>query len=147
MKKLKSKYCKKKLIARWDERTNPARFAGNDNIWDLVFLGLRKENKIKLMRRSGVSREPFSSIFRGKIVETENGSEIRGFFTKSIFDYIMVGAVLLCVCFIYLSVRQRETSLTAVNVIAFISIVCAFFLLHTRKKTKKLYLDFLSDIL
>lgn len=144
---LKSSYSPKELIARWDDRLNPARFAGNDDLLDLVFCGERKGNKIKLMRRSGVSREPLSSIFRGKIVGTSQGSEIRGFFTKSVVEYIVVGLLIAFVLIIYREVKQRYTTISWMNLLLLAVLIFALLsLLWTRKSTKEKYIDFLKDI-
>ncbi len=145
---LKSSYSPQELIARWDDRLNPARFAGNDDLLDLVFCGKRKGNKIRLMRRSGVSREPLSSIFRGKIVGTAQGSEIRGFFTKGVLAYIFVGMLLAFIFFIYQEVKHRYTDISWLNIALLIIFILEILsLLRTPKGTKEKYIDFLKDIL
>ena len=145
---LSSNYNPEKLIARWDDRLNPARFAGNDDVLDLVFYGKRKGNKIKLMRRSGVSRDPFSSVFRGEIVGTEQGSEIRGFFTKGVIEYFIIGLILAFIYFIYREVKERFTNISWMNLILIAVFILAILsLLWTRKSTKTKYIEFIKDIL
>jgi hypothetical protein len=145
---LNSSYSSEELIARWDDRLNPARFAGNDDVLDLVFYGKRKGNKVKLMRRSGVSREPLSAIFRGRIVGTAQGSELRGFFTKSVIEYIIISVLLAFVYFIYREVKHRFTDISWINIIlAAVFILAILSLLRTGKSTKAKYIDFLKDIL
>lgn len=142
-----SKYSQKELIARWDERLNPARYSGNDDVLDLIFYGQRKGNRIKLMRYSGISRIQFSAVFRGRIIETEQGSIIRGCFTKSISDYILTAIVLGAVFFIYNTVKQRDVSLSVINALLLFSLAAAFLLLYIWNGTKKSYIDILKDII
>lgn len=144
---LNSKKSADELIADWDDRTNPSRFSGHDDIMDICFMGVRKHNRIKLMKRTGISREYFSTVFRAKIIDTEQGGQIRGVFTKGIIDYIIVFAVLLFALFIYLAARQRQDSPSVMYFIMLFSIAMTYTLLHIRKGVKKSYLDFLNDIL
>ncbi|HAN21232.1 MAG: hypothetical protein A2Y15_06665 [Clostridiales bacterium GWF2_36_10] len=144
---LKSKYRKNELIARWDDRINPARFAGNDDILDLTFYGSRHKNNIKLIRRSGVARDPFSAIFRGKIISTPEGSAIKGIFTKSIFEYVITVLFLGFILFLYRVIKERGGSFSAINVLLVASLLMAFLFLFNRKATKRRYIDFLNDIL
>lgn len=145
---LKSNRSPEELIARWDDRLNPARFAGHDDVLDLVFCGKRKGNKIMLMRRTGVSREPLSSIFRGKIVGTAEGSEIRGFFTKSVTEYVCIGVILALALTIFLEVKKRYTEISWMSVAFLILFLIAILsLLRTGKRTKEKYIDILKDIL
>lgn len=145
---LKSSHTPEELIRRWDDRLNPARFAGNDDVLDLVFCGKRKGNKIMLMRRTGVSREPLSSIFRGKIVGTAEGSEIRGFFTKSVAEYIIIGIIVALAMAVFLEVKKRYAEISRMSVAFLVVFVLAVVsLLRTGKGTKEKYIDFLKDIL
>lgn len=145
---LKSSHTPEELIRRWDDRLNPARFAGNDDVLDLVFCGKRKGNKIMLMRRTGVSREPLSSIFRGKIVGTAEGSEIRGFFTKSVAEYIIIGIIVALAMAVFLEVKKRYAEISRMSVAFLVVFVLAVVsLLRTGKGTKEKYIDFLKGIL
>lgn len=143
---LKSDFDEKELAGRWDKRLDPARFAGNDDVTDIFFRGKRKGNRIKLIRRSGVSRLWFSTVFRGRIVSSRNGASIRGVFTKSIPDYILAALGLSFVFYIYMTVRERQMPMTAINFILVFSMLLAFLSLRTGRKTKRLYLDILKDI-
>ncbi|HBR32437.1 MAG: hypothetical protein PHD46_05640 [Eubacteriales bacterium] len=145
--RLKSSYSADQLAVQWDKRTSPERFAGNDDFMDLCFAGFRKGNRIKLARRNGISREPFSTVFRGKIVSQNGGSEIRGIFTKGLTDYITVFFVLAFVIAIYGVVKSRNAPMTAINVLLIITVLIAFVLLLTLGRTKREYLDFIKEIL
>ena len=84
----KSNYGKEELIARIDDLTSEARFAGADEINDWVFQSKRKDDRIKIVRKPKNAYDPFAAVFRGKIVGLENGSAIKGVYTKSVFDYV-----------------------------------------------------------
>ena len=144
---LRSNYSEKELAERWDSRLNPARFAGNDDVMDLVFYGVRKGNRIKLMRRSGIGRVQFSAVFRGVIASDGKGSYIKGFFSKSIADYIFTSLGLGFVFFIYETVKRREDVMGNINIIILIALAAAFFLLYIRKGIKKQYIDLLREII
>lgn len=144
---LESEHNENELIQRWDERIKPSRFAGNDDAMDLYFSGYRNGRRIKLVRRSGISRDPFSAIFRGKINKTEEGSEIRGFFTKGYLDYIIVAFGLAFIFTIYMVVKSRGSSLTAINALLIASLFFAVLLLFVWRGSKKRYIEFLKDIL
>ena len=81
-----SGYSATELISRWDEYTSISRFAGSDETMDLVYISKRRGNRVKLVRKAQLSREPFSTVFRGRIKNSKNGSEIVGCFTKSLLD-------------------------------------------------------------
>lgn len=144
--KLKSKYNAEQLCERWDKRLSPERFAGHDDVMDLCFCGFRRGNKIKLARRTGIARDPFSAVFRGRIVTKNGGSEIQGFFTKGISDYIMMSVVLAFVLTIFGVVKSRNAPLTAINVVVAATIVLSFVLLFPWSGSKRKYIDFLKDI-
>ena len=55
-----SRYSKDELISRWDEFTSPARFAGTDDVMDLIFVSKRKGNKVRLVKRARTKRDPFA---------------------------------------------------------------------------------------
>ena len=79
------------LIEQWDEHTSISRFAGSDETMDLIYVSKRKGNKVRLVRKAPLAHEPFSPVFRGVIRESEQGSEIAGYFTKSLFDVHKAG--------------------------------------------------------
>lgn len=110
--KYKSTYNKEELISRWDEITSPARFAGANAELDWVYNSFRKGDKVKLVKKPRASYDPYATVFRGKIETAKNGSQIRGVYTKGLFDYIItaaVGAVYFGVCAEYLSRAQDRT--------------------------------------
>lgn len=92
---LKSNHSPVELASRWDERTSPARFAGNDDVLDTVYRAKRKGNSVFLIRKGSVSLDPFTTVFRGKILPCGEGSMIKGYFSKRAFDYVLL-AILLC---------------------------------------------------
>jgi len=110
--KYKSSYSKEELTRRWDEITSPARFAGANAELDWVYNSSRKDDKVKLVKKPRASYDPYATVFRGKIEATKNGSQIRGVYTKGLFDYIItaiVGVVYFGVCAEYLSRASDRT--------------------------------------
>ncbi len=139
-------YTESELIRRFDERLSPARYAGNDDVMDLKFVGTRRGNKIKLFRRSGTSGLFFSSVFRGQIVTEDKRAIIKGYFTKSIADYFLSAFWLGFVYIIFQSAKQRGTTMSTANFLAGASILAVILLLRTGKKTKKEYIEVLLDV-
>ena len=80
---MKSKLTKRQLAERWDERTSPQRFAGSDDMFDNIFVADRKGDKIKVAFKPRTGTYLFSTVFRGRITEDEEGSAITGKYTKS----------------------------------------------------------------
>lgn len=110
--KYKSSYNKEELISRWDEITSPARFAGANAELDWVYNSSRKEDKVKLVKKPRASYDPYATVFRGKIEATKNGGQIRGVYTKGLFDYIItavIAVVYFGVCAEYLSRVEDKT--------------------------------------
>lgn len=141
-----SKYSSEELTKRWDEYTSPARFAGNDDNMDLIFVSKRNGSKLNLVRRARASREIFSSIFRGKIVATDNGSEIQGYFTKSIFDYVSVVAIIGILFYIRTLVIERGGNINAINTLLAAGIIGGMLLLINTRRTKRKYAEFIFRI-
>ena len=146
MVKFPSDYSPEELLERWDEFTAPSRFAGNDDTMDLIFISKRKNNKVKLTRRARIAREPFSSVFHGKIRKTEKGSEIAGFFTKSPFDYAIVGVILVLLFYVRGLIIDRGGDLQTVNILLGVGIVCGLALLFSFRHSKRKYADFIFRI-
>lgn len=144
--KFHSKHSADELISRWDEYTSPSRFAGNDDTMDLIFVSKRKNNKVRLIRRSKANREPFACVFRGTIVSDEYGSVIKGIFTKTIFDYIVVGLIIAAIFYIRSLVEARGEPLNTMNALLVIAIVGGIALLYNLRITKKRYAEFISRI-
>lgn len=92
---LKSTHSVSQLIARWDERTSPARFAGNDDVLDTVYRAKREEDRVFLIRKGSSSIDPFTTVFRGKISGDGEGSVLEGKFTKRAFDYVFLALFLV----------------------------------------------------
>lgn len=142
----KSKYSADELTEKWDEYTSPSRFAGSDENMDLIFISKRKGNKVRLVRRARQSREPFSCVFRGKIEECENGSEIKGVFTKSVFDYVFVSLILAILFYIRAMIIERGDSLNTVNVLLVCWIGFGALLLFNTRSSKRRFADFITRI-
>lgn len=87
---LKSKWTTEQLMQRWDEKTSPARFAGSDALMDSIFIASRKKERIFLIRKASGALDPFATVFRGRIVPCGEGSAIKGYFTKRLFDYVLL---------------------------------------------------------
>ena len=87
---LESKEAPEQLAQRWDEKTSPARFAGNDELMDNIFIASRKKDRVFLIRRASGALDPFATVFRGRIVPCGSGSAIKGRFTKRLFDYFLL---------------------------------------------------------
>lgn len=134
------------LLNKWDEHTSIARFAGSDDTMDLIFMSKRKGNKVKLVRKARFAYEPFSSVFRGKIVKTEKGSEIVGFFTKSFADYAIIAAVMALLFYIRSFIEARGESLNTINALLVAAIVGSVLLLINYRPTKRKYADFIYRI-
>lgn len=110
--KYKSLYGKDELIARWDDITSPARFAGANDTLDWVYNSFRKGDSVKLVKKPRAAYDPYATVFRGKIEETKTGSQIRGVYTKGLFDYIItlvIAVVYFGVCAEYLSRASDRT--------------------------------------
>ncbi len=141
-----SKHSSEELLNRWDDYTSPARFAGNDDTMDLIFVSKRKGNKLRLVRKARSAYELFSCVFRGEIVEKETGSEIRGVFTKSIFDYSLVGAIVGILFYIRSIIIERGGNLSAINTLLAIGIVGGVLLLLNARSVKRRYAEFIFRI-
>ena len=142
----KSKLSVEELKARWDEFTSPSRFAGSDETLDLVFVSKRNDEKVKLVRHAKSTREPFSCVFRGKIKQTEQGSEIAGVFTKAWIDYLFVVATIGLIFYIRAGIIERGDSLNTINAVLAFSLIAGILLLFNTRGTKRRYCDFISRI-
>lgn len=134
------------LIEKWDEYTSAARFAGSDDTMDLIFIAKRKDKKVKLVRRARSSYEPFSTVFRGKISESENGSKISGIFTKSIIDYVAVTLIIGLLFYIRAVFIERGDALNTVNVLLACAVIGGGLLLYNTRASKRRYADFITRI-
>ncbi|MBE6691738.1 MAG: hypothetical protein E7586_00185 [Ruminococcaceae bacterium] len=146
MLKFKSDKSVEELIKQWDEHTSISRFAGSDETMDLIYVSKRKGRKVRLVRKAPLAREPFSSVFRGVIREAEQGSEIAGLFTKSIFDYVLISAIFFMLFYIRSYVIQRGDSLATINTLIIFAIIGSVLCLYNFRATKRKYADFISGI-
>lgn len=146
MVKFPSEFSGKELTERWDEFTSPARFAGSDDRMDLIFVSKRDNNKVRLVRRARHAFEPFSTVFRGKIVSNEQGSEIVGSFTKSFFDYSVIALILALLLYIRAIIIERGESLATINSLLIIGIIGGLILLYNRRSEKRKYAEFIFRI-
>ncbi len=143
---LKSKYSEADLASRWDERTSPARFAGNDELLDAVFVAKRKQDRVILIRKARGTWDPFATVFRGRIVPLPDGSAIKGYFTKRLFDYVLLFLLLLAdgyFCF-RLQDMGNLTASASVGCLAFAAIL--LLLAVPLRASRRRYRAFLQDI-
>lgn len=134
------------LIKEFDERTSEARFAGNDEILDNIFVTERKGDRFILIHKAKALRDPFAAIFHGRISKTVDGTCISGYFTKSVLDYIITALFFVFLMIIRDEVISRGESPLTVNVIIAIYMLLALSFLLTFKSTKQKYIDFFKDI-
>lgn len=146
MVKFESDFSPEILKERWDDYTSPARFAGNDDTMDLIFVSKRKNEKIRLVRRARAAFEPFACVFRGKIKKTGQGSEIVGVFTKSWIDYIVISGIFALLFYIRSLIEARGTSLGTINSLLIFAIAFAFVLLTNRRSSKRKYAEFIYRV-
>ena len=92
---LESRFEPAELFDRWDDRTSPARFAGNDGVMDDIFMARRKHDRVFLIRKGRNTWDPFSTVFRGRIVSATTGSVLKGCFTKRLSDYFLLSILML----------------------------------------------------
>ncbi len=144
--KFTSAFSAEELAERWDDYTSPARFAGNDDTMDLIFMGERNGDKVRLVRKARTVKEPFTCVFRGRIKKQEQGSVIEGVFTKSIFDYILVGLLIAFVFYIRTIIVERGGSLVSVNALLAITIISGIALLFNYRSVKRRYAEFIFRI-
>ncbi len=146
MVKFQSDFTEEELIQRWDEHTSISRFAGSDDTLDLIYVSKRKGNKVRLVRKAPLAREPFSSVFRGVIKKTEQGSEIVGFFSKSIFDYMVIALVFCLLFYIRYYIINRGDNVMTINSLIVFAIIGSLLCLYNYRSTKRKYADFISRI-
>lgn len=146
MHKFNSCFSKEELTSRWDEFTSPARFAGSDDVMDLIYVSKRKNDRVRLVRRARSKREPFSCVFYGKIAKNEKGSEISGIFAKSVIDYIAIALIIALLAYIRYIVIDRGESPVTVNILLGASIIIGILLLYNTRSTKRKYAEFISRI-
>ena len=137
--KYRSLYNKEELINRWDDITSPARFAGAHDELDWVFISSRKGDKVKLVKKPRAAYDPYATVFRGVIEQTEKGARIRGVFTKGLFDYIItfvIAVIYFGVCAVYLS---RSSDKTLPLIFISVGVILILFALIPFPGTRKKY--------
>ena len=143
---LESHFSPSELIQRWDDRTSPSRFAGNDSILDDIYIAHRNNNRIFLIRKGRGTLDPFTTVFRGKILASSTGSMVKGYFGKRVFDYLVVAFFLyLDIYFSYRGYLIDKFSVsTAVicSIVAIVLIMLAIPLPSVRKQ----YTSFIKEI-
>lgn len=143
---LESRYSPEQLLARWDERTSPARFAGNDDFMDVIYVASRKENRVFLIRKGRRTLDPFATVFCGKVVPCDGGSVLQGRFSKRLFDYLILLALLALEIFFYQRAAAGGTVTQAFTVGCVVFACLLLLLAIPLPHTKKRYLGFLKEI-
>jgi len=146
MRILKSNKSYDLLSKTFDERTSEARFAGNDELLDDIFITHRSGDKFTVVRKAKSIREPFATVFHGRLVCDGECSFIKGYFTKHIIDYIISAILFAFIIVIRNEVLSRGEPSAAINIIAAMYLLLVFLLMMTFKNTKDKYIDFLKDI-
>lgn len=141
-----SGYSATELISRWDEYTSISRFAGSDETMDLVYISKRRGNRVKLVRKAQLSREPFSTVFRGRIKNSKNGSEIVGCFTKSLLDYLVIFIIMAALIYMRSIVIGRGGNPITINNLLAVFIVASLFCLYNFRSAKRKYAEFICRI-
>lgn len=134
-------------MLRWDERTSPARFAGNDSLMDAVFIATRKGNRVTLIRKASGMHDHFATLFRGRIVAHATGSELRGRFGKRLSDYVLLLLLAGLDGFLYWRAVQAGILSHAMS-LGFLAFGALLLLLAIPLRSpRKRYRAFLEDIL
>ena len=143
---LESKATPEQLAQRWDEKTSPARFAGNDTLMDNIFIASRKEDRVFLIRKASGALDPFATVFRGRIVSCGSGSAIKGRFTKRLFDYILLLLLAAIDGFVYY--RAMEDGSVSPSVTGFCIAFAVLLLLIAvpLRASRRRYREFLEGI-
>lgn len=143
---LESRYSPEQLLARWDERTSPARFAGNDDVMDVIYVASRKDDRVFLVRKGRRTLDPFATVFRGRVVPCDGGSALQGRFSKRLFDYLILLVLLALEVFFYQRAVAGGSVTSSFTVgclaFAFLLLLLAIPLPHTKKR----YREFLKEI-
>lgn len=142
----KSELTKQELCQKWDEMTDPARFAGADDRTDLIYIGTRKDDRITL-KRGTRSYQVLTGVFRGRIIDTGDGkSKIDGYFTKQIADYIIFGLLFAVIYVVAGAYLMRDPLQIYRYAPIFLSFIGTWLTLRTYKKTRIRYGEFIKSI-
>ncbi len=144
--KFASELTKEELVARWDERTSPQRFAGSDDMFDNIYIAHRGGDRIKLAFKPRSGPDLFGTVFRGRITRNGEGSAISGFFTKTGADYLL--AFVLAVVMTVILKAMYDRGLGVVNLYIGMALCAAVLALYLwpKRTSKKKYAAFLKDI-
>jgi hypothetical protein len=143
---LKSCFGSDELEQRWDERTSPARFAGNDGVMDDIFIASRKGTRVFLIRKGRNTWDPFSTVFRGRIFPSGSGSFIKGYFSKRYFDYVLL--VFLAIITVYFAYQDYFINgFSASSILFYVSVISILTLLAIPlPSARKKYMAFMKEI-
>lgn len=145
---IESPFDSETLCRRWDDRTSVSRFAGNDDEMDNVFMALRKDRKVRLVRKARSALDPFATVFWGKISPDgpDGKSGITGFFGKSVLDYILLAVMLGLDVFLFVhnAAGGKLNAGLVTGCIAFLLLLCI--LAFPMKSARLRYADFMRDI-
>ena len=143
---LDSKLTVDALERRWDEQTSPARFAGSDEMMDNIFIASRKGERVFLIRKASGALDPFATVFRGRILPCSEGSVLEGWFTKRLFDYVLLLALFALDATVFLqglSAGEADASLAGwCGAFALVLLLLAF----PTRSARRRYRAFLEDI-
>lgn len=141
-----SAYGKDELIKRWDEITSPARFAGANDELDWVYNASRDGDKIRLVKKPRAAYDPYATVFRGTVRDTEKGSAIVGVFTKGLADYLIT----LFISFIYFGVcaayASRAADRTIPLMLISVGIAAVIFVLTPLPGKRKKYSALIREV-
>ena len=143
---LESKFTPEQLTQRWDEKTSPARFAGNDALMDNIFIASRKEDRVFLIRRASGALDPFATVFRGRIVPCGDGSAIKGHFTKRLFDYVLLLVLAFLDGFVYYRAIEEGSVSPSVTGFCIAFVVLLLLIAVPLRKPRRRYREFLEEI-
>ncbi|MCH5182820.1 MAG: hypothetical protein J1E00_01465 [Oscillospiraceae bacterium] len=143
---LESKFTPEQLTQRWDEKTSPARFAGNDALMDNIFIASRKEDRVFLIRRASGALDPFATVFRGRIVPCGGGSAIKGHFTKRLFDYVLLLVLAFLDGFVYYRAMEEGSVSPSVTGFCIAFVVLLLLIAVPLRKPRRRYREFLEEI-
>ena len=144
--KFASELTKEELVARWDERTSPQRFAGSDDMFDNIYIAHRGGDRVRLAFKPRSGPDLFGTVFRGRITRNGEGSAITGVFTKTGADYLL--AFVLAAVMAVILKAMYDRGLGVMNLYIGMALCAAVLALYLwpKRTSKKKYSAFLKDI-
>lgn len=143
---LPCRFSPEELAARWDDFTSPARFAGNDGEFDMLYTATRKGMRVKLLRKAAVAHSPFATVFCGEIVADARGSVLRGYFRKRVQDYIFLLLLEGLNSWMYLRAEQMGVLSTGLTTCCIAVLLLSVLLAIPLRSPRKRYTAFLKRI-